>query len=197
MNKIKFYSFLIAAILMFGACEEKALNPGDFSLPTELEVVQIYDTLGNEYPVQVLRSIDTTYLYPRIKSDTLKDENGIPVRDSNNKLQITRDTTYTPGTKSARFVELEPVLLAAPRNELHITLTSNARWLAPTPDFKGKIAWYLTQNVNGGGDATIKVKILAGLATKRRPVLAQQFIYSRDSLVMYKIVFDQKAQNEQ
>lgn len=197
MNSIKLIIFSLLTMFLVVSCEEKALNPGDFNLPTELEVVQIYDTLGNKYPVQILRSIDTTYLYPRIKSDTLKNENGIPVRDSNNKLQITRDTTYMPGTKTARFVELEHVLIEAPRNELHIALTSNARWLAPTPDFKGKIAWYLTQNVNGGGDATIKVKILAGLATKRRPVLAQQFIYSRDSLVMYKIVFDQKAQNEQ
>lgn len=163
MNRIKFFGFFITSMLTFGACEEKVMNPGDFSLPTELEVVHIYDTLGNEYPVQVHRSIDTT---------------------------------FTAGTKTARYVELVPVVIAAQRNEIHIDLKSNARWQAPTPDFQGKIAWYLTQNVNGGGDATIKVKILAGLATKRRPVLAQQYIYSRDSLVMYKLVFDQKAQNE-
>lgn len=164
MTKIKILISCIVGLILISSCEEKALNPGDFSLKSELEIVQIYDTLGNSYAVDILRSIDTTFL---------------------------------PGNKVAKYIELDTVLVASPKNELRIKLKSNARWQAPTPDFKGKIAWYLTQNVNGGGDATIKVKILTGLTTKRRPVLANQFIYSRDSLVLYKLTFNQKAQNEQ
>lgn len=197
MNKIKILITCIVGLILISSCEDKALNPGDFTLKSELEIVQIYDTLGNSYTIDILKSIDTTYLYPRITSDTLKDAGGTPIRDAQNKLQITKDTVFVPGNKVAKYIELDTVLVASPKNELRIKLKSNARWQAPTPDFKGKIAWYLTQNVNGGGDATIKVKILSGLSTKRRPVLANQFIYSRDSLVLYKLTFNQKAQNEQ
>jgi hypothetical protein len=136
-------------------------------------------------------------MYPNIKLDTLKDASGTPILDGYNKPQVTRDTTYVAGAKTAKYIELEPFVIAAPKGELRIDLISNARWQAPSPDFMGKIAWYLTQTVNGGGSSTIKVKISNGLAKTRRPILANQFIFTRDSLVMYKMTIDQKAQNEE
>ena len=130
-------------------------------------------------------------------SENLKDNTGKPILDAYNKPQVNRDTTYLAGKKTAKYIVLNPIVIAAPKNELRIDLVSNARWQAPSPDFKGKIAWYLTQTVNGGGSSTIKIKVLAGLAKVRRPVQATQFIITSDSLVMYKLTVDQKAQNEQ
>lgn len=197
MLKFNHVLLFIMAIVILNSCEEKTENPGDFNLKSDLEIIQIYDTLGNIFPFEVLRSIDTTYVYPKVTRDTLKDASGNPVPDSQNKLQITLDTTYVPGNKTARLIELDTIVIGSTRNELRIDLKSNARWIAPTPDFGIKIPWFLTQTVNGGGDSTIKAKISLGLASKRRPVLAKQFIFTRDSLVMYKLTFDQKAQNEQ
>lgn len=196
MNKLLILIFSIALVCGFYSCEEKVLNPGDFSLKSDLEVMKVYDTIGNVYTAEILKSIDTTYLYPKIKNDTLKDAGGIPLRDAYNKLIIKKDTTYVKGNKTARYIVLDTIVIASPKNELRIDIRSNARWLAPTPNFNGKIAWYLTQNVAGGGDGTVRVKILAGLSTKRRPVLANQFIFSRDSMILYKITFNQKALNE-
>lgn len=197
MKKIHLMTVALISLILLGSCDDKAVNPGDFNLKSELEVVQVYDTVGNKYPFSVLRTTDTTYMYPRIKLDTLKDNTGKPILDVYNKPQVTRDTTYQAGTKTAKFIVLNPIVIASPKGELRIDLTSNARWQAPSPDFKGKIAWYLTQTVNGGGSSTIKVKISAGLAKARRPILATQYIYTRDSLVLYKLTVDQKAQNEQ
>lgn len=196
MFKLSHLLLIIMAITLLCGCEQKYENPGDFNLKSSLEIIQIYDTLGNTFPFEVLRSIDTTYLYPRITRDTLKDASGNPILDNQNKLQITIDTAYVPGKKTARYIELDTIVIGSARNELHIDLKTNARWQAPTPNFGTKVPWYVTQTGVGGGDGTIKAKISLGLATKRRPVLAKQFIFTQDSLVMYKLMFDQKAQNE-
>lgn len=188
---------IFMALAILSSCEEKIENPGDFSVKSQLEVVQVYDSLGTVYPVEVLRSIDTTYMYPKVTRDTLKDASGKPILNAESKLQITLDTTYVAGSKTARFVELKTIVLNNAKSALRIDLKTNARWQAPSPNFGSKIAWYLTLTSNGGGDAVIKTKVLLGLATKRRPVLAQQYIYTRDSLVMYKLTFDQKAKSEQ
>lgn len=197
MKKIHLITVAILLLVGWMSCDETAENPGNFSLKSELEVVEVYDTLGNKYPISVMRTTDTTYQYPRIKLDTLKDNSGKPILDAYNKLQITRDTTYYAGKKTAKFVVLNPIVIAAPKGELRIDLVSNARWQAPSPDFKGKIPWFLTQTANGGGSSTITVKISAGLSKSRRPVLATQYIFTRDSMVLYKLTVDQKAQNEQ
>lgn len=197
MKKIHLLAVVLISIFVLGSCDDKVVNPGDFTQKSELEIVQVYDTAGNKYPISVLRTIDTTYMYPNVKLDTLKDASGTPILDAYNKPQVTRDTTYVAGKKTAKYVVLSPIAIAAPKGELRIDLVSNARWQAPSPDFKGKIAWYLTQTVNGGGSSTIKVKISNGLAKARRPILANQFIFTRDSLVMYKLTVDQKAQNEE
>lgn len=196
MFKLSHLLLIVMALAVLCGCEQKYENPGDFNLKSSLEIVQIYDTLGNTFPFEVLRSIDTTYLYPRITRDTLKDGSGNPILNNQNKLQITIDTTYVPGKKTARYIELDTIVIGSARNELHIDLKTNARWQAPTPNFGTKVPWYVTQTGVGGGDGTIKAKISLGLATKRRPVLAKQFIFTQDSLVMYKLMFDQKAQNE-
>ncbi len=187
---------LFIALITLFSCEEKMENPGDFNLKSTLEIVQIYDTLGNIYPVEILSSIDTTYHYPKITRDTLKDESGNPKLDSNNNLQITTDTNYVAGNKTARYIVLDTILLVSTRNELRIDIQSNARWQAPTPDFGNKIPWYITQTSNGGGDSTIKSRISNGLPSSRRPTLADQFIFTRDSLVMFKVTFNQKGRNE-
>ena len=110
-------------------------------------------------------------------------------------IQRSFDTTYQSG-KKGKYIELDTILLNAARGEVQIKLLTNARWLAPIPDFQGKIAWYQPQNSSGGGDGIIKARLSPGLSKVRRPILANQYIYTRDSLVMYRIIFNQKAQNE-
>lgn len=155
-------SGFLAALVVFSSCEQEPVNPGDFTLTPSLKVVQISDTSGTVYPVNIQRSFDTTY------------QSG----------------------KKGKFIELDTILLNAARGEVQIKLLTNARWLAPIPDFQGKIAWYQTQTSSGGGDGIVKARLSPGLAKARRPILANQYIYTRDSLVMYHVIFNQKAQNE-
>ncbi len=197
MKKIKFLVTAILCVLIASSCDDKSQNFGDPTVKSELELLQINDTLGNTYPINVLRSIDTVFKNIRIKLDTLKDASGKPILSADNKLQISRDTIFVPRNKTSKYIEIDTILVVYPKNEVQIKLQSNARWQAPAPNFYGKIAWFQPQNVNGGGTATIKVKVLAGLTNNRRTILASQYIYTRDSLTMYKITFNQKAKNEQ
>ncbi|MCE1154775.1 MAG: hypothetical protein LWW91_01410 [Bacteroidales bacterium] len=155
-------SGLLAALIVFSSCEQEPVNPGDFTLQPTLEVVQITDTSGTNYPFAIQRSIDTTYR----------------------------------SGKKGKYIELDTILLNAARGEIQIRVATNARWLAPIPDFQGKIAWLQTQISSGAGDGIIKARLSPGLAKARRPILANQYIYTRDSLVMYRVIFNQKAQNE-
>lgn len=190
-----FVSLLI--LWNLSSCEEKITNPGDFSLHSELSVISVSDTLGNQYPLEIARTIDTTYMYDRIVKDTLKDANGNPILDALNKPQVQNNTVKYAGTKTAKYIELNPILLVSTKNQIKIEIASNSRWQAPTPNFGSKIPWYVTKTNIGGGSSFILADIkYAGLATARRPVLAVQYIYTRDSLTMYKLVFNQKALNE-
>jgi len=196
---MKTIKILVATLLfatIVSSCDDKSHNFSDPDVKSELNVIQVKDTLGTIYPLTVLRSFDTVFMNMRIKLDTLKDATGKPILNDQNKPQVTRDTIYTPRNKTSKYIELDTILLNSPKNEVQIKLESNARWQAPAPTFSSSIAWFQTQNVNGGGSSIIKVKVLTGLPTKRRPILANQTIYSRDSLVMYKLTFDQKAKNE-
>ena len=197
MKRIKNIFLLLLVLWNLSSCEEKITNPGDFSLRSELSLVSIADTFGNQYPIEISRTIDTTYVYSRIVKDTLRDASGKPILDAQNKPQVKNDTIKYPGSKTARYVELKTILLASSKNQLKIEVASNARWVAPTPSFGTKIPWYITKTNIGGGSSIILADIkYAGLATARRPVLAVQYIYTRDSLTLYKLVFNQKALNE-
>lgn len=189
-------TMIITTLILLICCEDKVVNPGDFNLKSQLEIVQVYDSLGTIYPVNILRSFDTTFVYPKVTRDTLKDVSGKPLLDAQNKMTITLDTAYVTGNKTGRYIILDTIVLNYAKSALRIELTSNARWQAPTPNFGTKIAWFQTLTSNGGGDAIIKSKVSVGLASKRRPVLANQYIYSRDSLVIYKLTFDQKSKIE-
>ena len=136
-------------------------------------------------------------MYARSVKDTLKDAKGNFVYDTQNKLTIAEKKVPYTSTKTAKYVELSTILLAYPANELRIKIASNARWQAPTPNFGTKIPWMFTQVNNGGGEAIIKVKVNKGLSTKRRTPLAIQYVFTRDSLTLCKLVFDQKSLSEQ
>jgi hypothetical protein len=183
-------------LLPFYGCEDEASNPGDFSLRSELEVIAVFDTIGNRYEVEILRSVDTTYVYYNTIRDTLKDETGKPILDAYGKPQVTERKEPYVSNKTAKYYELKPILLESPKTELQIEVNSNARWQAPMPDFGNKIAWFKTQTNAGGGNSTVKAEVLRGLASNRRPVLAEQYIFTRDSTVLFKLTFDQKAMSE-
>lgn len=196
--KRTFYSLiLLLGLIIMSSCEQLITNPGDFSLRSELSVVSVSDTMGNQYPIEIARSIDTTYTYDRIVKDTLKDVNGNPILDAQNKPQVRNLTVKYPGTKTAKYVELKPIALVPFKNQVKIEIFSNARWQAPTPNFGTKIPWLVTKSNVGGGSSIILADVkYGGLATVRRPVLAVQYIFTRDSLTLYKLTFDQKALNE-
>ncbi len=192
----KAYLIIILFALITYSCEKPITNPGDFSIPVELSVVEVFDTLGNNYKVEVIRTIDTTYMYTRVLKDTLKDASGKPILDEQNRYQISEKQEEYAGTITGKLYELKPIVLESARTLLKIKIMSNARWQAPIPDFEGKIAWFRTQTNAGGGDAEIKVEVSRGLLNNRRPILANQYIFSRDSTVMVKMSFDQKSRNE-
>lgn len=197
MKRLKNMFLLLLVLWNLSSCEEKITNPGDFSLRSELSIISVADTLGNQYPIEILRTIDTTYMYSRIVKDTLKDASGKPILDALNKPQWKNDTIKYAGPKTAKYVELKPIVLVSTKNQIKIEIASNSRWQAPTPNFGSKIPWYVTKSNIGGGSSIILADIkYAGLATTRRPVLAVQYIYTRDSLTLYKLVFNQKALNE-
>ena len=190
--------FLLLLVLWnLSSCEDKITNPGDFSLHSELSLISVADTMGNQYPIEISRSIDTTYVYSRFVKDTIKDVNGKPILDAQNKVQLKNDTIKYAGPKTAKYIELKPIVFVSTKNQIKIEIASNSRWQAPTPSFGSKIPWFVTKSNIGGGSSIILADVkYTGLATVRRPVLAVQYIYTRDSLTLYKLVFNQKALNE-
>lgn len=57
MNNLRHFTALLLIAIIFGSCEDKITNPGDFSIKSELQIVSVTDTLGNIYPVEITRSI--------------------------------------------------------------------------------------------------------------------------------------------
>jgi hypothetical protein len=131
-------------------------------------------------------------LKPSMQIEQISDTSGVSYPFT---IRLTSDTTYASG-KQGTYIQLDTIVLEAHRTELAIRISTNARWLAPLPDFQGRIAWLQTQTSAGGGDGIIRARLSPGLANARRPILANQFIYTRDSLIMYHLVFDQKSRNE-
>lgn len=195
MKGLIYLILLLGTISSMLSCEKEAKNPGDFNLKAELKVTAISAKSGSVFDVNVIRSIDSTYRYYYTEKDTLKDSSGEYILSEEGKLQITDDTIYYNSKKTAKFIELEKITLEPNIDTIHISLESNAKWLAPMPGSGDRAQWFFTQNLAGGGDGTI----VAAVTRNRnftRPVDAIQYIHTSDSMVMYKVTFGQKGERD-
>mgnify|MGYP001782406270 FL=1 len=70
----KFLLLLLGVFILLCACEDEAKNPGNYNLKSELNIIDITTKNGTDISLNVLRSIDSTYVRFYEKNDTLKDE---------------------------------------------------------------------------------------------------------------------------
>lgn len=186
-----FFNFLLllGGLVSLYACEEEAKNPGDYNLKSELKVVDVSTKNRVDVSLNILRSIDSTYVRFYERNDTMKN-NGVPVVDENGKYIITKDTVYYNSRITAKFIELEKIILPSPVDTIYISLESNSKWIAPMPSANGEVQWFFTQRLAGGGDGTV---IAAVTRCKYYTRVAEQYILTPDSTVMYKLTFEQKS----
>lgn len=195
MKKLIYLLFFSCFLMICISCEKEATNPGDFNQKCTLDVYGISTTSGNEYEFEITRSIDSTYMRYYIEPDTLRGEDGEPLKDDFGKLIIENDTIHYPGNITGRFVEVGPILLKPNIDTISIHLRSNAKWSAPMPDAGGRVQWFFTQRLGGGGDSKVIATVTRN-RNKRRAVSAVQYVLTPDSAVLYKITFDQSGEND-
>lgn len=188
--KKSFYGLLmwLSGMIILGACEKEAKNPGDYSIPTTLSVLSLEDSLGTVYQLLEDYRKDTTYLYMHVESDTLFEADGItPQIDNAGKMIINKDTTYSPGNTKGLFVAYKVIMLPSDSSTIKIKITSNARWKANLAD---KSVFFKTLTSGGGGDATIRVASLKNPWNISTPesFYTHQLIYTSDTTIMYDIV---------
>ena len=193
MKKLLYISAVGLSLAALSACESEPKNPGDFSVKSELTVVDIKSqTTGDVYPLVVARLVDTTYHYYYNVNDTLKDAAGVPVLGPDGNLQITTEEKFYLSKKTAKLTEFEPVIFPSftdvPYDTLAMNLTSNAAWEAPDP--KTAVSWYANVNSSqrGGGDGTIYFSVRQ-FANKMSKYVVTQDVFTRDSMQMYRFTF--------
>lgn len=197
----KIFYLLLSAVFVCGlvACEDEAAKkPGDFNLKATLELIpKITGMRGFAEELKVAHIKDTTWTYPSISKDTLKNEKGEPVLGEDGKLQVKSDTAWVKGKVMGRMYEYEPVTLPCEADTFTITLKSNARWKAPVPLTGGKIQWYYNYNLltgststSGGGDGHVYFRVTLN-KYYQRAVEAVQDIYTSDSTVLVRLHFTQ------
>ena len=99
-------------MLLTIACEEEAVNPGDFSIPCTIDIDSVMTSVkGHQITLPPVRTIDTTFRYFYIEEDTLKDDTGTPIIDNEGKLIVKEDTIYYNSKRTARFTEYALELL--------------------------------------------------------------------------------------
>ena len=59
----------------------------------------------------------------------------------------------------------------------------------------GKVQWFFTQNLAGGGDGEVIIAVTKN-KNYERTVDAEQYILTSDSTIMYKLVFGQKGEKD-
>lgn len=203
MKKLLLFIVLFGAMSTIVSCEKVAENPGDYDLKATLELGSVVTSIGGtEYPLTVSREIDTTYRYSYTENDTTKDANGDPVIGEDGNLIIRTDTLWYTGITSARYIEMEPILLPSTADTFSIKLTSNARWRAPLPSAGTGVQWYFSYNITtggtsltGGGDSEVDFRVTRNRG-RQRAVTAVQYIFTSDSTVMYKLQFNQSGERD-
>jgi hypothetical protein len=190
------YLSTIVAVVILSACTEEIPVYGDKDLASELQIVNITDSVGGTVYSYECTPRDTTYEYFYLQPDTIFNSDGTV-----NKIE--KDTVYYYG-KTAKLYALPELVLPAYKNRLYIELQSNARWNAPQILFKSeRETWISNANVAGIADAIIDYNIQpreygfpAGITIPIRRKAVTQYVYTQDSTVMYEIRFSQKSMTE-
>ena len=193
--KKSFYGLLILllGIVVLGACEEEAKNPGDYSIPTALSILSVEDSLGNVYQLTEDFRKDTVYRYMHVESDTLLEADSVtPKLDESGKMIITKDTTYVPGNTRGVFIAYKMLMFPSDSSTIRIKIASNARWKA---NLAASSVFFKTITSGGGGDATLKVATLTNAWAVPTPesFYAHQLIYTSDTTLMYDVVLGMEA----
>lgn len=182
----------LMGLISVSSCKNDVEQFGDFNTPCELQIVEIYDSLGTNYKDLKFIERDTTYRRFYLKKDTIFNPDGTVDKVKN-------DTVYYDG-KTAKLFELQMLLLPKDKNKLSFLLRSNARWTAPSILFNTEAArWISNDKVAGVCDGIIeydvKVRATSPTVSTRRKIQTQ-YITTSDSSVMYKIGFTQKSMIE-
>ena len=195
MNKVYGLIMMGFSLLLMLGCEEDIPVFGDKSIPSELELVSVTDSVGG-YDYGFINPVptDTTYVRFYTTRDSVFLEDG-----TYDKIKI--DTVYYDG-QTAKLYTVPTILLPKYKNRLYIQLKSNARWTAPTIPFSSTLAtWIKNSKVSGIGDGIIEYNINprstnpnSTISTRRK--IQNQYITTRDSMVMYKLSFSQKSMIE-
>ncbi len=205
-NKKIILGMIASLLFMSYSCQEGNKNL-DLFIPSTLEVIEVktltcdYDSETKEYTpildtdsiyhIGVIEQFDTVWHFMTVVGDTLKDEDGIPIRDENNKVIVENlDTTWHPGDLKTRMYRTDTLVLDGQNySELQILVHSNARWTAPLADFSGgtsSVEWSIPTVLSGNGNSIFKSNVRWGLTTRDRGIV-NQYIFTRDSLVMYEV----------
>lgn len=178
-------------ITLLAACENEPENPGDFSIRSELRIGELRSLVtGDVYPLIVRREIDTVYRYSYEVSDTAKDAQGNPLLRPDGQLDITTETRWYDGPKTAHFVEYETVYLPSfenvPVDTFELKVYSNANWLAPAPS--ATVTWFknINSTTGGGGDGVVNFTVNMFLNEISKHV-AEQVLLTKDSLEMARL----------
>ncbi|WP_430809635.1 MULTISPECIES: hypothetical protein [unclassified Carboxylicivirga] len=197
------WAWLIALVLTLSmmACEDENYDFGDPNLASDFQIVSITDSVsGYDFDFVNPQPKDTTYIYHYLQRDTVYNPDG-------SVGEVNVDTVYYEG-KTAKLYEVPVLLLPSYKNRLYIRVKSNARWNAPVIPFPKGHDWIKNDQVAGIGDAIIDYKVgsrMYGLEqyfpedflipVRRR--IETQYITTRDSMVMYKLQFEQKSMTEE
>lgn len=180
MKKIFYLIAAVGITWTVVSCDNEPKNPGDFNQQSELALGDVVSQIdGKVYQLQVARSIDSIFGTNITVYDTIWDDNG-------DYVDRTSTDVWIPAKFTTRYVEFEPITVSAYPDTFAINITSNAKWLSPTPVKPRGGSQFYSITAGGGGNSTMVFRSELNENATRK-VAAQLNIYTQDSTVYYKV----------